>query len=66
MTEKKSITAKINQLNQAVEWFYGDEFQLDQASLKYQQAVKLAQEIEQDLNELKNQIEIIDKDFTKE
>lgn len=66
MTEKKSITTKINQLHEAVEWFYGDEFQLDQASAKYQQTIKLAHEVEQDLKELKNQIEIIDKDFTKE
>ena len=66
MTEKKSITTKINQLHDAVVWFYGDEFQLDQASAKYQQTIKLAQEVEQDLKELKNQIEIIDKDFTKE
>lgn len=62
---KNSITSKIEQLSTAVEWFYGDEFQLDQASTKYQQAVKLADEIEKDLGQLKNQIEVIDKDFTK-
>ena len=63
---EKSITSKINELNSAVEWFYGDEFSLDQATEKYQQAVDLVKEIEQDLDGLKNQIDIIDKDFTKD
>lgn len=61
-----SITAKINKLNQQVEWFYGEDFSLDQATAKYQAATKLAKEIESDLENLKNEIEVIEKDFTKE
>ena len=53
-TANKSISDKIATLDQAVEWFYGDDFTLDQAVKKYQSATKLAQEIEQDLSELKN------------
>ena len=66
MTEKKTISAKIKELNEQVDWFYGDDFKLDQASEKYKKATTLAKEIEQDLNDLKNEIELIDKDFTKE
>ena len=66
MAEKSTLNQKIAQLDEAVEWFYGDEFSLEQASAKYTEATKLAKEIEQDLLELKNQIEVIDKDFTKE
>lgn len=63
-TANKSISNKIATLDQAVEWFYGDDFTLDQAVKKYQSATKLAQEIEQDLSELKNQVEVL-ADFAK-
>ena len=59
------INQNIQKLDQAVEWFYGDEFNLDQAAERYQQALSLAQEINQNLKDLKNHIEVIDKDFTK-
>lgn len=62
--EKLTINQKIEQLDGAIEWFYGEDFQLDQALPKYQAALKQAQEIEADLNELKNQVEVIE-DFTK-
>lgn len=63
-TEKLTINQKIEQLDKSVEWFYGDDFELDQALDKYQAAIKQAQEIETDLNELKNIVEVIE-DFTK-
>lgn len=66
MAEKPTLNQKIAQLDEVVEWFYGEDFSLEQASAKYAEATKLAKEIEQDLAELKNQIEVIDKDFTKE
>ena len=60
-----SITDKITKLDAEVRWFYSDDFSLDKAEENYQKAVKLAQEIEQDLDNLKNKVEIISKDFTK-
>ena len=66
MTEKKSINQKIEELNTSVDWFYSDGFALEQAPDKYQTAVKLAKDIEKDLETLKNKIEVIDKDFAKE
>lgn len=61
---KPTITEKLAQLDQAVEWFYGDDFSLDQALDKYQSAVKLAKETEKDLAEMKNKVEVLE-DFTK-
>ena len=66
MAEKKSITDKIAELERATEWFYSDDFKLEQASSKYEAAIKLEKEIEKDLGELKNKIEVIEKDFTKD
>lgn len=60
-----SITDKITNLNNQIQWFYSDDFTLDQAETKYKEATSLAKEIEKDLDSLKNSIEIINKDFTK-
>ena len=60
-----SINDKITKLNTTTQWFYSDDFNLDEAEAKYKDAVNLAKEIEKDLDELKNRIEIINKDFTK-
>lgn len=66
MTEKKTINQKIAELDELTNWFYSDDFSLDEATTKYQKATDLAKEIEEDLKNLKNQIEVIDKDFAKE
>ena len=63
---KKKINEKIEELNSRVEWFYGDEFKLEEASEKYKEATKLAKEIEEDLKNLKNEIKVIEEDFSKE
>ena len=66
MDDKKTIADKINELEQATDWFYSDDFKLDEAADRYKQATVLAKEIEKDLKELKNKIEVISKDFTKD
>lgn len=63
-TEKPTITEKLSQLDAEVEWFYSDDFSLDQALDKYQAAVKLAKEVGKDLTEMKNKVEVLE-DFTK-
>ena len=66
MSENKlSLNQKIAELDGQVEWFYSDEFKLDEATDKYKQAVKLAKDIEKDLTELKNEIEVLSEDFSK-
>lgn len=65
MVEKLSLNQKIEKLDTEVEWFYSDDFKLDDAIDKYKSATKLAKEIEKDLKELKNEIEILSEDFSK-
>ncbi len=64
-TNKKSLESRIEQLSEYSEWFYSDEFNLDEALDKYKESMRLAKGIEQDLTTLKNQVEVIG-DFTKE
>lgn len=61
---KVSISKKMAQLDESVEWFYGEDFELDQAVAKYESAIKTATEIKEDLANLKNKVEVIG-DFTK-
>lgn len=62
----KTISDKISELKAGVEWFYSDDFKLEEASEKYKALTTLAKEIEGDLDSLKNEIEVIEKDFSKE
>ena len=62
---KKNLNEKIAELDGKVEWFYSDDFKLDEAVEKYKQAAELAKEIEKDLTELKNEIEVLAEDFSK-
>ena len=65
MSEKKTISQKINELDQNTEWFYTDDFSLDDAVKKYKEAINLAKELQKDLDTLKNEIEILSEDFSK-
>jgi oligoendopeptidase F len=61
----KNINEKIDDLKAGVEWFYSDDFKLEEASEKYKGLTDLAKEIEKDLAELKNEIKVISEDFSK-
>jgi exonuclease VII small subunit len=66
MSENKlTLNQKIEKLDEQVEWFYADEFNLDEATSKYKETIKLAKGIEKDLAELKNEIEVLAEDFSK-
>lgn len=63
--KNKTLNQKMAELNQKIEWFNTDEFQLDEATTKYKEAIDLATEIKKDLTEMKNEVEILTEDFTK-
>ena len=62
----KTIQEKIAKLNESVEWFDSDEFTLEAAIDKFKIAETLANEIEQDLSSLKNEIQIVKQRFDSE
>ncbi len=59
-----SVSEKTARLNELVAWFDSDEFELEKALEKFKEAETLAEEIERDLNALKNDIEIVKAKFT--
>lgn len=62
----KSIQEKTTELTKLVSWFDSDDFTIEEALSKYKDAEKLADDIEQDLNSLKNEINIIKNKFDSE
>ena len=69
MSERKSkpkitLNEKIEKLDKEVEWFYSEDFKLEEATDKYKAAIKIAQDIEKDLCNLRNEIEVLTADFS--
>lgn len=63
--DKLTLNQKIESLDKEVEWFYSDDFKIDEAVEKYKKVAGLAKEIERGLEELKNEIEVLKEDFSK-
>lgn len=61
----KNVSEKIEELKTGVDWFYSDDFKLEEASEKYKSLTELAKEIEKDLQDMKNEIKVIEEDFSK-
>ena len=61
----KKINQEIQELQQGVDWFYSDDFKLEEASEKYNSLVVLAKDIQAELAEMKNEIKVISEDFSK-
>ncbi len=62
----KNLNQKIKELDQKVEWFSSDDFKLEKAVENYKEALELTKEIESDLKNLKNEIEVLNIDFSKD
>ena len=65
MSEKMSLTKKMEELDKKTSWFYSDDFKLEESAKRYKDAMALANDIKKDLNELKNEIEVLSEDFSK-
>jgi exonuclease VII small subunit len=60
-----SISEKTIKLNELVEWFDSEDFELETALDKFAEAEKLAGEIEADLLAMKNNISVVKKKFNE-
>ena len=66
MSKNPNLNQKIKELDKKVEWFNSEDFELERAVEKYKEALILAHEIEEDLKNLKNEIEVLDVDFSRD
>lgn len=65
MEEKRTIDDKINEFDEIVDSIQEDT-NIENSLEKYKKATKLAKEIKVDLDKLKNEVEVVDKDFSKD
>lgn len=61
-----TISNKLAKLGELVAWFESDDFVLEAAVDRFKEAQKLADDIERDLTELKNDIVVLKKKFDEE
>jgi exodeoxyribonuclease VII small subunit len=66
MSNENNLEKKIQQVDEILAKIESGEIPLEKISDEYKKAVDLAQEIEIELNQMKNEIEIISKDFSQE
>lgn len=66
MSNENNLDKKIQQIDEILAKIESGEIPLEKISGEYKKAVDLAQEIEIELNQMKNEIEIISKDFSQE
>lgn len=66
MSNENNLEKKIQQVDEILAKIESGEIPLEKISGEYKKAVDLAQEIEIELNQMKNEIEIITKDFSQE
>lgn len=62
-TKKTDYQSLTKQLEEIINWFEGDEVNLDQAMIKYEQALELIKQIEDYLKTAENKIKTINTKF---
>lgn len=67
MSDKnKNLQEKMDQLNQLIAWFDGDDFALEEAIDTFKAAETLAHDIEEELASFKNDITVLKQKFDSE
>lgn len=66
MKDDLTINQMMAQLDQQIAWFNSEEFQLEEAKERFLTLSELAKEIEHRLRDMKNEIEVLAKDFSEE
>lgn len=64
--KNKTVQQKMTELNEMVAWFQSPDFSLEEALDRYKLAEQLAEEIQTDLTNLKNDISVIKRRFEQE
>lgn len=62
-SDTKTISQQLEAFEQLVAWFDTDEFSLQEALVKFEQAEALAKEIESELSTIKNSVEVLKTKF---
>lgn len=61
--DNKTLKQKIVEFEEIIDWFDGEDVDIEAAIAKYEEGVKLADNIKQQLEDAKNRIEIVKQKF---
>ena len=62
--QSSTTSEKIEKLEELLAWFESEEITIEEALVKYEEALKLSKELEAQLTNAKNQVEVIKKKFS--
>ena len=65
-TSNESISEKMAKLDGLLAWFEGDDFEIEAVLEKFGEAKKLADDVENDLREIKNTITVVGQRFDRD
>lgn len=65
MKKDKTVEQMLVELDEKMNWFHSDDFKLEEASARFTEVTKLADDVEAVLTEMRNEIEVLAKDFTE-
>ncbi len=63
-TKPETIAQKLEKLEEVLAWFESEEITVEEAIVKYEEAQKLSKELQVQLDNAKNQVEVIKKKFS--
>ncbi len=63
MSQELTISQLLKQFDEKIAWFNSDDFELEKAKEKFIEVKALADEIEEKLLLVKNEVEVLAKDF---
>ena len=66
MLEKNEVNNKFDEINSILSKFENSEISLRDAAEQYEKAIESAKELQSYFNDLKNEIILLNEDFTKE
>ena len=66
MLEKNEVNNKFDEINSILSKFENSEISLSDAAKQYEKAIESAKELQSYFNDLKNEIIVLNEDFTKE
>lgn len=63
-SKNETISEKLEKLEALLAWFESEEITIEESLKKYEEALQLSKEVEEQLQTAKNQIEVIKQKFT--
>lgn len=66
MNSDMTIEQMMDELNERIAWFQGDDFNLDEAKQRFIEARELSKKITATLEDMRHDIEVLSEDFNVE